>query len=184
MAGRLPRVTGATGAVTDTDIGYFVGVVINPYNPSGVGVIVTGVDQCRCVQFVLPFRAVVNQITTEVTTGGGASKKYGVGIYDRDSNLLVETGALDANTTQVNNTSVTATTLEPGVYFLAWTADTTTVQLRSLIFNTAIVANINSPATAKKIGTAANNGTNGVLPATLGTITAAIINSPYAVFSP
>ena len=92
MANQLTRY--ATVATVDTAAqGYFVGLEVFAGEGSS-GTILIGVNETRVYQFVLPFRAVVRNITTEVTTGGAAGKKYGAGLYDASKNRLLHTGAL------------------------------------------------------------------------------------------
>ena len=181
MANQLTRY--ATVASVDTaGQGYFFGYSV--YTMAGsTGPLVNTIDKLRVFSFVLPFRAVVGNIATEVTTGGGPGKKYGVGLYDTNKNLILETGALDANTTQVNSTSITSVTLEPGHYYLAQTSDSTSTATRIIADPGANKALIN--VDVAQIGVAANSaGAPGVLPATLGTITASTARSCCAtVFS-
>lgn len=182
MAGRLPRLPGVVASVSTAGRGYFIGYSIFTVTGS-VGTLVQVVDQVRVFSFILPFRAVVANIATEVTTAGGASTLYGVGLYDTNKNLLLHTGAVDANTTQVNNVAITARTLEPGHYWLAQTSDSATTQCR--IINTPATEKTLMNAATVQVGTAANAASAGVLPATLGTITAAVNRlACTAVFAP
>ncbi len=176
MANQLTRY--ATVATVDTaGEGLFYAVTIHAPRP-GVNTVGT-IDQVRVHQFVLPFRATINRIMTEVTTGGGAGKKYGVGLYDVAKNLLVETGALDANTVQANETTVTQITFEPGVYWIASTSDSASTQLR--IANSETV--FKHLMTTVRMGTAANAaGSPGVLPSTLGAISTGQKEPPLCAF--
>ena len=177
MPGRLPRLPGVVASVDTAGEGYFFGATVHGTRQV-VGTIVGTIDNCRAWQFVLPFRATINRIQTEVTTGGGAGKKYGAGLYDSAKNLVVETGALDANTTQVNITTVTEFTVEPGVYWVAGTSDSTTTQLRRFDFETTAL----NVATTPRAGIAANGGSAGVMPSTLGNISSAQSPPPIVLF--
>ena len=179
MANQLTRYA-TVASVRTAGEGYFFGVSIQ-VEDIGVGVIVSGVDQCKVWQFVLPFRAVVRQISTEVTTAGGAGKKYGVGLFDVNGNLVLETGALDANTVQLNTTSITAVTLEPGIYWQGQTADTTTVQLRDLVRGSTEVSFLNASGTIIADGTTGNAGSVGTLPSTMGALVSNAVRQPAAV---
>ena len=181
MANQLTRY--ATVATVDTaDQGYFVGLSVHLAD-TGTAVIVAAIDQTRAYGFVLPFRVVVGNIVTEVTTGGGAGKKYGVGLYDVNGNLILETGTLDANTTQINSTSITAVTLEPGIYFHAQTSDSATTQLRTINF-VSQEQDFLKQGSANQVGIASNTGSVGTLAATMGTLDGSTNRAPsYALYS-
>ncbi len=181
MAGRLPRVTGAVGAVDTADQGYFIGVSI--YFPVvATAAIVGSADEIRVTQFVLPFRVTVGKIVIEISTGS-ASGKMGIALYDKDSNLVLESGAISTTSTGVISTSITAVTIEPGVYFLADTADNTTVQTRKVTFPTQVRGLMNKQ-TVKKHGTGANSSTAAVFPSTIGAISDASNTPTMALFEP
>ena len=179
MAGRLPRVTGATGVVDTADQGYFLGAVVFLGGGSGLAAAVVGsVDDVKVWQFVLPFRVVVRNIVVEVTTLD-SGKKIGLGLYDASGNLYLKSGAISATSTGFLTDAITAVTVEPGVYFFAQTCDSTTVQVSHTTIPNRPTTVLNAQ-TVKKIGLAANSSSAGILPATLGTITASNI-SPAAV---
>jgi hypothetical protein len=138
---------------------------------------VTAIDQTRVYQFVLPFRVTVGNIVSRVTTGGGAGKLYGIGLYNAAGSLVLETGALDANTVAISKTAITPVTLDPGPYFFAWTSDSTSTALSafSVTVGGAADAILNAGA-VEKVGTAAASSA-GVLPASMGTVTALSITA-------
>ena len=178
MSNQLTRY--ATVATVDTaGEGYFFGVSI-ALEDFDAGTIINSTDQVIAWQFVLPFRAVVRQITSEITTGGGASKLYGVGLYDIAGNRLLHTGALDANTTQILTTAITAVTLEPGIYWQAQTSDSATTAMRTNPWGTLEQSLLNDSG-AILTGKGANASSAGVLPATLGAVTAATVRKAAAV---
>ena len=167
MANQLTRY--ATVATVDTaDQGYFFGGVVHWPTASSAGTVVGVNNQIRLIQFVLPFRAVVRRLALEISTlsvGGN----LGVGLYDAGGNLILESGAISTTTTGIKTASITAVTLEPGVYFHVETADNTTVQVRKVGLS-AQVRNLLNANAVEKSGLAANTSTAGVLPATLGAI--------------
>ncbi len=171
MAGRLPRVTGATGSVdTAGEGGFLGGTVFSTAGGAGVETMDTA-DEVAVYQFVLPFRAVVGRISFGVSTLE-ASTFAGFGIYDKDGNRLVHSGAVSVAATGVKSVTVTAVTLEPGIYFHAWTVDGTTAAINvSGDASNGTAADIQVQGSAAKIGKAANASSSGVLPATLGTVT-------------
>ncbi len=164
--------------------GYFFAPTIHPPTNINGGVIVGGVDEVRAIQFLLPCRAVVNRLLTEVTTVGGASTLYGVALYSADRNTLLKaSGAIDANTTQQNLTTLTAFFLNPGVYWLAWTADTTSLQMRTTNIPGAGSLQFLSDTTTRRTGIAANAAPSpGTFPATLGAISAGLTEPPVALY--
>lgn len=179
MSGRVPRLGGGVATVDTAGEGWFFGAVVHMYPQFANGGIFSGIEQTNTWQFVLPFRASVKTIVTEVTSGGGAGKKYGVGLYDVTKNLILETGALDGNTVQINVTTITQVILEPGIYWYAVTGDSTSIQLKRFDPENTLLHGIATP----RQGTA-TNGSAGVLPATLGTITGVARAIPRGLFLP
>ena len=183
MANQLTRY--ATVATVDTaGEGGFLGGIIYP-NSAALGTETLGsANDVHVYQFVLPFRAVIRTIGFEVFTLE-VGKLAGFGLYDVNGNRLVHTGAVSTTTTGRKFTSVTAVTVEPGVYFLAWTADGTTfAYITQLNVSTGTLGNFwNQSAT--RIGVAANPSVAGVLPATLGAITAQVsVILPLVLYEP
>lgn len=181
MAGRLPRVTGAVGAVDTAGEGGFWGETVLMPETSATTVITTVADRVRVAQFVLPFRAVVRNVTIQILTletSGLAS----VGIYDVSKNLVVDSGTFSTTSTAVLSNAITAVTLEPGVYWSAWTGDGTTMAAR-FVNGTSGASDISKKVTVKR-GRAANASSSGVLPATLGAITAETIPSITVLYEP
>ena len=187
MAGRLPRVTGATGVVDTADQGYFfVHTIVNAATVS-TQTVTSANNAVRVFQQVLPFRAIVRQIGWELTTGVDASNSS-MGIYNADgTSLLVHSGAVGTAIADqgIQTTSVTAVTLEPGIYYFAQTSTSAVVECRMWNLGARGQNLLNAVSTAERLGTAANSSSSGVLPATLGTITDATgINPSLCVFSP
>jgi hypothetical protein len=105
-----------------------------------------------------------------------ASNFASVGIYDLNGNLLVDSGP--QSTAGAGQRRVALTTpvfLPAGMYIAAYTATTTnTTQFATFASGTGIDTLYN--AFNNYLGTAANSATAGQLPATLGTITSALVN--------
>ncbi len=182
MAGRLPRVTGAVGSVDTAGQGGFAGIYIYPQGGAAAGVVFSVANTTYCVNMVLPFRCVVGQVNSEVTTLQ-VGKLYGFGLYDMNGDLVVRTAAQSSTTTGVKTTATTATvTVEPGPYWFCWSADSATIQLMRLNLSNFI----QSDSAAPILFTAANDSTEGVLPATLGTLTGSTLPTihPIAWFTP
>ena len=187
MAGRLPRVTGAVGAVDTVDQGYFFGYTIQEPTTKSTGALVATNNKVRIYKFVLTFRATVGKIAWELETGVNSSKS-GIGLYNVDGTTrLVHTGGIDTQIADqgVIQTSVTAVTLEPGVYTLALTSTSTSVIARVINLTGNGMNLVNEGATLPSFGIAANSSSSGVLPATLGVITdSTAINPAMVVFKP
>ena len=168
MANQLTRY--ATVATVDTaGEGGFWGVTVHVPNIAPTSVVIdSSANRVRVYQFVLPFRAKVANITLEVTTLE-VGKFIGVGIYHADKSIALQ-GKVSTTTTGIKTVAITSVTLEPGVYWHAKTADGTTVKAKHINLGVDY-ANASNEITVK-IGNAANSSTAGVLPATLGTITA------------
>ena len=170
MAGRLPRVTGATGSVdTAGEGGFYTPTIFQAGDTGTAQTQVTSNNQVQVTQFVLPFRAVVGQLTFEVTTAS-ASGLFGVGLYDKDKNLLLKSLGISTTAAEFKTESLASSvTLEPGVYFVAFTVDNTTARSRTNVSGT--MRTFPNEAGNIRNGVAANAGSSGVLPATLGAIT-------------
>ena len=169
MANQLTRY--ATVATVDTaDQGYFFGGIINPMT-RGVEEVVSVADRVRLYAFVLPFRATVRRVATEVTTLEAASL-YSVGIYNADgTSLLVDSGTFNGASTGIKQNTITAVTLEPGPYLFAQTANTTTTLVVRVFAINSIIQAILNGTDMVVCSRAANTSSSGVLPATTGALT-------------
>lgn len=163
-------VVGAGGTVNVTTAGqgyFFGGYVWSPSGASG-GTFTQTANEVRVMQFVLPFRAKVSSVRVTIGTlsvGG----KYGVGIYNASKNLVAS--AVIATDSAVSVTqAITPVTLEPGIYWFAWTMDNA-VAATNVMTGQGTYINVMNTTTAR-YGTAANASAAGVLPATLGVVTA------------
>ena len=168
MAGRLPRVTGATGSVDTAGEGGFWGVAIDLPTSYTVSTAPTAVDRLYTIQFVLSFRAVVGKIVFEVSASE-ADKFCGVGLYDVNQNLVLETGAVSTAAAEIKDIDLAAAvTLEPGVYYLGWIqTSTSTLRMRGFSGNANVGAILTkNNAGRSSLGTGAA-GLGGALPATI-----------------
>ena len=178
MSGRLPRLAGVVATVNTAGEGFIVCPVIG-FAEAGFTAVVNGINQTRAFQFVLPVRITFSKMVIEITGAGAAGKKFGAGIYDKDKNLIIETGALAADATGVISTNVTTTILEPGVYWSAQTADDIAVLATGMLASVAAFLGLISENTVRAGW--ANASSAGVLPATLGTITANTARHPVFI---
>lgn len=167
--------------IDTADQGYFFGGTI--YMPQNtLGASLSSANQVRVMQFVLPFPVSIGKVTISVSTGA-ASALGDVGIYDISKNLLVHAAAamdLSAIAVVQGALSTVPYTLPPGKYWLAWTASSATPQATcSVITRVDLFFNANAN---KKLGTAANASVSGVLPSSLGAITASAVSPIVALF--
>ncbi len=186
-SGSVPA-SALTSLVTTVDQGYFFPVTIQAPQSSGATTAFS-VNTVRVWQFVLPFAVTVNQVSFEVVGTSGAGTSLGLGIWDAPcSTLLLNSGVMtaggspDINVAGVKTKAITGgpVTLNPGVYWLAMTTDSTTLTLRSTSLPSQVITMLNAQ-TNKKFAQAGNNGSAGAFPASCGTLTVAAANQPPIV---
>jgi hypothetical protein len=170
------------------DRGYFFGVTVQIPDSSGATTAFSANAQ-RVWQFVLPYAVTVNQIAFEVVATSGAGTSLGLGLWDAacstlvlDSGVMTAGGAPDINVAGVKTKTISGgpVTLNPGVYWLAMTTDSTTLTLRSMALPSQAINLVNAQAN-KKFAQAGNNGSAGAFPASCGTVTTAVNNQPPMV---
>lgn len=183
ISGILPSANGGVVNISAADLGYFFGVSI--YIPGvTAGAVVGANNQVRAAQFVLPMIATISKISIEVTTAVAASI-CDVGLYNSARNVLIQTTGLDTSTLGVKTFTLgVPVQFFPDVYYLAVTSNDATVQLRiianvSNLYGAAGLLNIQA---VKKYGSAANPAVVGILPASLGVITAQAGSPPVVLF--
>jgi hypothetical protein len=130
-------------------------------------------NRVYAIQVVIPYTLKVGNIS--VATGAtNPNAVADFGFYDMSGNLLVSAGGINCNSTStVFNAAIgSPVTLTPGVYWFAWCGNFTSGGFNNWnvnsIFNSGLTNNL-SPAWFVH---AANAGTAGVLPSTLGVVTA------------
>jgi hypothetical protein len=186
-SGNLPAAQN-TNMISTADQGYFVAVTIYPAQSSGATSLFTA-NVMRLWQFVLPWRVTINQLSFEVVATSGVGKSLGLGIWDAfcttlpvNSGVMTAGGTPDINTAGVYTKTISGgpVTLNPGVYWLAMTTDSTTLTLRSFSIPSQQITQLNQQ-TNKKFAQAGNNGSAGVFPASCGSLTTAAANQPPIV---
>lgn len=148
------------------------------YNGADVGGVSNdpvGVNTVVAVRFYLPFKMTINTLAINVTTATAASN-VNVGIYDASKNKLVESGAIVSTSTGYKSATVSATTLNPGFYWIAYSTDINTTKVAGWLNNYGTSF---YPATV--FGTATNSTSAHVMPATLGTINTVFANGPIVL---
>ena len=123
----------------------------------------------RCVSFVLPYAITVSNMIINVNTSSNGNHSY-VALYNSAKNLVVQGTFNLTAATGAYTTSVTATPLPAGQYYLAWSQDNGTVNLLAAATTSATGVGIFNKNVVK-IGTAANAQSGGTMPSALGVIT-------------
>jgi hypothetical protein len=187
--GPLAPEGGGVARVETADMGFFI-LPCGDVGDGGTGtaLAVPLANDTRTWQFVIPFRLTVRVLQFFIIAGDGTTKSFGCGVYkDTVSAPLFETGAVlvpvAAPTTKYKVTLGAPYTLDPGAYIFAWTSDSTVVSLAG----GSIGGNLETifEDTVNQSGKAANAGSAGVLPATLGTISAVSIGTfPQVLIKP
>jgi len=130
------------------------------------------------LQFSIPYKCTFSQMTFSANSGHLGGSTYGIGIYDSTGAKYWETGAIAiANGSLTNYTVTKSLTLNPGTYYLAWSAansgadtiwgwDASTYSYDNGTGDRNIVNQ-----TVVRFGYSANAMSAGVLPATLGALT-------------
>lgn len=174
--------------VDTADKGFFFGITINIPDSSGATNAFSA-NNMKVFQFVLPYAVTVNQIVFEVIGVSGAGTNLGLGLWDAAcSTLVLNSGVMTAGGTPDINVAGLKTktisggpvTLNPGVYWLTMTTDSTTLTLRSTALPSQAINMVNAQ-TNKKYAIAGNNGSAGTFPASCGAVTAANSNNPPMV---
>jgi len=115
---------------------------------------------------------VISKVTVRVNTGN-AGETGNFGIYSMAGNRLVDSGALNLAIQATVTSTITPVTLAAGSYYFAQSATGTNAYVVGFTANTFIASMtgvFNDNAT--RVATAANFTSGGVMPATLGVLTA------------
>jgi len=137
--------------------------------PATVG---TTANQLNVIEFYLQTAFTIRTVSCYVDTAV-ASSTANFGIYSSLGAKLVDSGAMSTATTgTVTVTLGTAVVLAPGVYYFAQSATSTSVQVAGIAFESAALVGMLNSRGSVKVGQAANATSAGVMPSTLGTISA------------
>lgn len=184
-SGGQMRATASGGASFSTPgQGYFAGAGSLPpfpfYGNHPASSVICGTpNQLTVYQFILPVTFTISRVSCNV--GANVAAKHVVfGIYSAAGNKLIDSGAISAALSGVFGNSITPVTLPPGVYYFAQTSDSASVGVYCSDGVSAAMNNLLN-GTQVHVGQAANPSVSNVLPATLGVITADILNLPIAV---
>jgi hypothetical protein len=124
-------------------------------------------NQITAWAFVVGQTTTISKVLYHVATAA-AGKSLSIGLYDQNKDKVLDTGVQSAASTGVKQITVTTVTLEPAVYYLAYTSDGTP-SLSCIRHDAPVGALMNTIRNLQ--GTDAGASVGAVLPATLGTLT-------------
>jgi len=153
----------ASGMVDITSA--FVNTFLAPMTNTTANVVVVN-------QFVLQSSWKLSSISYQFTSAGAGGTTVNFGIYNAAGSKLIDSGIFDGTSTSVQTNSFSPVTLAPGVYYFAVSATSSSIHgvVMQTAESTSMLAIIST--SAPYIATAANATSGGVMPATLGTLTA------------
>ena len=130
------------------------------------------VNQVTVFQFTLSTQFIISRISCYVTVGQ-TSATVNFGIYDSTGHRLLDSGALTASSSSTTeSTTITPVTLPPGTYYFAQSSSNTGVQVTGFTNVSPPWEEMINAHGSVKVGQAANSTSAGVMPTTLGIITA------------
>lgn len=137
-------------------------------------------NEVQVFHFRIDFPITITSVISEIIANVGGSN-YSLGVYNFDgSTKLLDTGLISSATAGIKTVSSLSLALTPGMYFLARVCTSTAVTIRAIQANASLMPIINT-GTVAHIGKAANAGSAGALPTTLGAITADNNRNPAMV---
>lgn len=141
-------------------------------------------------QFSIPAKLTISTLDGWFVSANPGSTTISIGIYSLSGNQLFSSGAwvLPHNSSYNNQTIAASYVLQPGTYYLAW-ADSQPHQTVGIANPFAISSlganNFGSDMSPVLFGTAANPAVSGVIPSTLGVVSAGWPDNtviPYIIF--
>ena len=143
----------------------------------------TTANQVSVWMFTLDANWTIDEVGTSISTNvSGATVNFG--IYSSAGSKSLDSTALSATSTGAVKASISAVTLNAGTYFFAASTSNTSVQVQGFELGVIAMTTLANALTPVKVGQAANSTSAGVMPATLGTISADSLdlNIPGAFF--
>ena len=160
------------GRISGAEANIVLPILVNP----ATGAVVGANNQVRVLRFPIPIAIVVTSLHAylSVASAGGVGD---LGIFSSDGNTKhFSIGGVSTTSIGVKSATFGAVVLPRGMYWMAWTFDNTTAAWEGQGFAATAGALINGSTT--QMGTAANAASTGVLPTTLGSISAAVFAFP------
>ena len=136
----------------------------------------------RCVQFVLPFRITSGHISWIIATTKTGS--WNAGIYSADGTTkLLDSGAMNTGVGTAQTAAVGPVTLDPGVYYFAYSATDNTTALFTINPITNVVTTLNK--NYHRMGVTNQSTSGGVMPSGLSLSSGfsdTVVNVPLPIF--
>jgi hypothetical protein len=186
VTGVLPPANGATNNVTVSGQGYVLWPSITDFFAGSGGITASGGagGTVRCGLMMLDRAITLTKMTVNVTTAVNTNKIY-LGIYNAAGTTLLVQGTITMTaSTGVYTATVSSTSLTPGAYWWAFSTDNVSV----------VMTGNNNPSGSGGLavmnantviwGFSANSLSGGVLPASLGTVTANAAVLPLVKLEP
>lgn len=168
-------------------IGPNLGALFPLYSTSSVvsdGILSATANQITVFQFTLPYSITISRVSTIVgVASSGQTANFG--IYSASGVKMLDSGALSTTSMGAVHATITPVTLPAGVYYYAQSASSSGPEVISIPGYSVAATNMLN-ALSTKVGQAANSTSAGVMPSTLGTITADSVypNLALALFEP
>lgn len=158
-----------SGGATYSGAEAYVFVPIWAESASTTATVAMTANQVKAWRFFLPIRITIAELSFNLSTTS-AGGNISMGIYSSDGNTRhIDTGPILTTAGGVKRTVLGATvTLDPGFYWLAWTADNGTCRPSGVNNSAAFLNVLNGDGNNFQWGAAGNSSSGGQLPATLG----------------
>jgi len=137
-------------------------------------------NQVRAVQFTLERIVTFTRMSIYVATTSSTNHEY-IGIYTAAGNKIIQGSFTLTASTGVLTATVSQTTLNPGIYYLARGPDNTTSVLIGITTAVAAALTAFNGGSIVRDGVSPNAVSSGVMPSSLGTLTTASTFTPPLV---
>jgi hypothetical protein len=161
--------------------GLFLPTIINPLSAGTNEVLESTADQVKVIQVVVPYKITVGHITADVSAVS-SGQTFNIGVYTAGGAKLIDSGSMSCTSTGAVTSAITAVVLQPGVYYYAYAATSTACGLNGSGNSSQVWTNANSGAARSAVATYAL--ASGLLPSSLGSLTASPVVAPFAFLEP
>jgi len=141
-------------------------------------------NQVFLLQFTLDRVVTFTRMSIYVVTTSSTNHEY-IGIYSGGgSSLLVQASFTLTASTGAMTATVSSTTLNPGNYWLARSADNSTSVLLGTAATSANPITLFNGGSIVRIGLSSNSTSSGTLPSSIGTVSGQAWNAPLVLLEP
>lgn len=152
-------------------------------NSSAVRNVMTA-NTMRVCQFKLDRIVVFTRVSINVTTTSNGNHEY-IGIYDAAGTTLLRQASFTLGAgTGVLTATVSSTTLNPGVYWLGTSPDNATSVLAGTNTGASQAFTLYNGGSIVRFGTSSLSTSGGVMPASIGTVSALTSQMPLVLLEP